>query len=180
MRFSVAESSQVVIGNLARFRNCSFSVSGKNSKIIIGGGKTVVANSSFCCEDDDSIIVIFTMEGGEMVSIEGKKVIIGDDCMFSAGIDVRNGDSHVILNKTGDRINESDDIQIGNHVWLTRHVSVLKGAKIADGSIVGHSSVVTGDCSRPHSIYAGIPARFIKDGIVWSCFRNKDIYETKF
>ena len=34
VRFSVAESSSVVIGNLARFRNCSFSVSGKNSKII--------------------------------------------------------------------------------------------------------------------------------------------------
>lgn len=65
-------------------------------------------------------------------------------------------------------------------MWLTRHVSVLKGAKIADGCIVGHSSVVTGDCSQPHPIYAGIPARFIKDGIVWSRFRNKDIYETKF
>lgn len=72
VRFSVAESSQVVIGNLARFRNCSFSVSGKNSRIVIGGGKTVVANSSFCCEDDDSIIVIgndFTMEGGEIASV---------------------------------------------------------------------------------------------------------------
>ena len=48
VRFSVSESSRVVIGNLARLRNCSFSISGRNSKIIIGGGRTVVANSSFC------------------------------------------------------------------------------------------------------------------------------------
>ena len=39
VRFSVAESSQVVIGNLARLRNCSFSISGKNSRIVIGGAK---------------------------------------------------------------------------------------------------------------------------------------------
>lgn len=174
--FSIAEGSQVVIGNLARLHNCSFCISGRNSKIVIGGGKTVISNTSFCCEDDESVIVIgedFTMEGGEIAAIEGCRVEMGNDCMLSAGIDIRNGDSHVMLDaESGKRLNESCDIHIGNHVWLTRRVSVLKGARIADGCIIGHSSVVTGDCSEPQSVYAGIPARFVKNGISWSRFRN--------
>ena len=93
--------------------------------------------------------------------------------MFSAGIDIRNGDSHVLLSKaTGQRINESHDISIGDHVWLTRNVSVLKGALIAEGCVIGHSSVVTGRCSTSYSVYAGTPARYIKEGIVWGRFRN--------
>lgn len=74
----------------------------------------MISNTSFCCEDDGSTIIIgndFTMEGGEIAAIEGCKVEIGADCMFSAGIDIRNGDSHVLLSKaTGQRINESHDI----------------------------------------------------------------------
>ena len=136
----------------------------------------MISNTSFCCEDDDSVIVIgedFTMEGGEIAAIEGCRVDVGNDCMFSAGIDIRNGDSHVMQNAdTGMRLNDSRDIHVGNHVWLTRRVSVLKGARIADGCIIGHSSVVTGNCSKPQSVYAGIPARFIKNGICWSRFRN--------
>lgn len=174
--FSIAEGSEVEIGNLARLRNCSFRISGRNCRIVIGGGKTVISNTSFCCEDDGSTIVIgtnFTMEGGEIAAIEGCKVEIGNDCMFSAGIDIRNGDSHVMLSvENGKRLNESRNIHIGNHVWLTRRVSVLKGANIADGSIVGHSSVVTGKCPVAQSVYAGIPARLVKSGISWSRFRN--------
>ena len=39
VRFSIAVGSSVEIGNLARLHNCSFSISGKNSRIIIGGGE---------------------------------------------------------------------------------------------------------------------------------------------
>ena len=38
VRFSIAVGSSVEIGNLARLHNCRFSISGKNSRIIIGGG----------------------------------------------------------------------------------------------------------------------------------------------
>lgn len=174
--FNISTGGSVQIGNLARLRNCSFSISGKNCKISIGGGRTVISNVSFCCEDNDSSIIIgndFTMEGGEIAAIEGCRVVIGHDCMFSAGIDIRNGDSHAVLDTTtGERMNSSRDIKIGNHVWLARHVSVLKGTAIADHSIVGHSAVVTGKCNEPYSAYAGIPARKVKSGIDWNRFRN--------
>lgn len=136
----------------------------------------MLSNVSFCCEDDDSAIYIgedFTMEGGEIAAIEGCRVNIGRDCMFSAGIDIRNGDSHVLLStETGERTNPSRDITIGNHVWLTRNVSVLKGSQIADNSIIGTRSVVTGRCNTPNAIYAGCPARLIKKRFDWNRFRK--------
>lgn len=175
-RFSICPTSSVTIGALARVRNCSFSISGKNCQIVIGGGKTVIANVSFCSEGDNSTIYIgedFTMEGGEIAAIEGCSVKIGRDCMFSAGIDIRNGDSHVLLSQaTGERTNPSRDIEIGNHVWITRNVSVLKGAVIAENCTIGTRSVVTGRCTTPNAIYAGCPAKLIKEGFNWNRFRN--------
>lgn len=38
-RFSICPTSSVTIGALARLRNCSFSISGKNCQIVIGGVK---------------------------------------------------------------------------------------------------------------------------------------------
>ena len=40
--FSIADGSGVEIGNLARLRNCSFHVSGRNSKIVIGGDCPII------------------------------------------------------------------------------------------------------------------------------------------
>ena len=69
---------------------------------------------------------------------------IGGGCMFSDGMGVRNSDSHGIYDmKTKRRINFSENIEIGNHVWLGMGVSVLPGVTIADGCIVGMKSVVT-------------------------------------
>ena len=152
-------------------KNCNISISGKNSVIIIRGNGTFIANCSLCCEDDNSRIIIdehTTMLGGEVASTEGCSVKIGKDCMFSANIDIRNGDSHTIYSTIdGNRINKARDIVIGDHVWLTRNVSVLKGAEIATNCVVGHSSVVSGICDSENSIYVGIPARKVKGNINW-------------
>lgn len=169
--FHTDNSSTIYLGKGCRLRWCNFYITGKNCKIIFRGGMTIVSKTSFCCVDDNSTIIIgkdFTMEGGEIASTEGNSITIGDDCMFSAGIDIRNGDSHKIFNKeNGERVNHGNNINIGNHVWLARKVSVLKGAKIADGSIVGNSSVITGECMEENSVYAGIPAKYKKSGVIW-------------
>ena len=78
----------------------------------------------------------------------------------------------MLVSKTLDTIGEI--MILRNYLWLTRNVSVLKGALIAEGSVIGHSSVVTGRCSTSYSVYAGSPARYIKEGIVWSRFRSSE------
>ena len=51
---------------------------------------------------------------------------------------------------------------IGNGVWLGLGVMVLPGVTVGDGCVIAAGSVVTKDCA-PNGLYAGSPARRIKD-----------------
>ena len=159
------------VGEKGRLRNCVIYISGNNNVLRIGGGHTIIANTTFWLQGDNCVIDIgddFTMEGGGISVTENGKIFIGRDCMFSFGIDIRNGDSHSILNQQGNRINYAKDIVIKDHVWLCANVTVLKGIYIESHSIIGTRSVVTKSCPNSHSTYAGIPACFIRSGIDWN------------
>ena len=47
-------------------------------------------------------------------------------------------------------------------VRVTYHATVMSGVRLAEGTMLGAFAVATKD-TEPHSIYAGIPARKIKD-----------------
>lgn len=162
---------KVSIGSGSRISNCIFFCKGDNISITITGEKTRIENTFFYCEDNNSSIFIgryLTMEGGHVASTEGEKITIGEDCMFSNDIEIRNGDSHTILNKdTEERINHAKSVKIGNHVWLCAHSRVLKGSQIPNNCIIGNSTIISGRLQDEYSIYTGIPAKKIKEGIVW-------------
>jgi len=149
--------------------NCSITILGNDCCIEIGR-HCILSNTEFWIEDDGGIIKVgshTTAEGGHLAATEGRAILIGDDCMFSHGIEVRNGDSHAIEDAaSGMRINEAMDVVIGNHVWLGANSTVLKGTKIDDGSIIATGSVVTQNIES-HSIAAGVPARIVKHAIRW-------------
>lgn len=164
------KNNQVIIGRKARLNYCTISIVGNNCSLVIGGS-SIITNTSFWCEDDNCRITIgtdFTMEGGHIASTEGEQITIGNDCMFSNDIEIRNGDSHSILKAgTEERINWARPVNIGDHVWLTAHVRVLKGSTIPSHSIVANSSVVTHKLEMPYSIYGGNPVKLLKTGIDW-------------
>lgn len=99
--------------------------------------------------------------------IEGKKVHIGERCLFSDTITFRTGDSHSILDSDGKRINKAKDITIGDHVWIGQQVIVLKGSTVGADSIVGTGSLLTGKTYDSNSIIAGIPAKIVKQHVSW-------------
>lgn len=102
-----------------------------------------------------------------MACIEGKKVHIGERCLFSDTITFRTGDSHSILDSDGKRINKAKDITIGDHVWIGQQVIVLKGSAVGADSIVGTGSLLTGKTYDSNSIIAGIPAKIVKQHVSW-------------
>lgn len=103
-----------------------------------------------------------------LFSLEGKKILIKDNCMFSSRVFIRNSDEHSIIDiNNNERINPAKDVIIGKDVWLGESVSINKGAIIADGIIVGSNSVVTKNLLRERSIYAGNPVRLIREGVIW-------------
>lgn len=165
----------IEFGPKARLFNCSITIIGDNVKLLVGGGSTIISNVHFWLQDDNSTIVIgedFTMEGGHIAATEGESITIGNDCMFSEDVEIRNGDSHSIIDVvSGKRLNKAQSVIIKEHVWLTAHVRVLKGAVVPSNSIVGNSSVVTSKFEKENALYSGVPCRFLKEGINWDRYK---------
>ena len=95
-------------------------------------------------------------------------VKIGDNCMMGPNVEISASDAHCIYQTTdGKVINRGKDVIIGNHCWFTSNVSVFKGVTIADNCIFGAGANVLHDCLTPNSIYAGSPAKLIKENVNW-------------
>lgn len=86
-------------------------------------------------------------------------IIIGDDCMFSYDIVIRNPDAHPVFDvESGEQVNEpSGIVHVEPHVWVGEQVSILKSVTVGACSILSLGCVVTKDVPR-FSIARGIPA----------------------
>ena len=117
-----------------------------------------------------------------LIASEGKNIIIGDDGLFSFGIWVRTADPHLVYDvNTKERINYSQSVLIGDHVWLGQQSLILKGTQIGSGSVLGGGTIVAGKHLLSNAAYGGNPARLIKGGIFFSgeCVHGWTPEETK-
>ena len=64
-------------------------------------------------------------------------------------------------------MNYDKGIEIGNHCWVVNNSQIFKGVKIADNCVIGSNSLVLKNCDEPNCIYAGMPARKVKENITW-------------
>jgi maltose O-acetyltransferase len=53
-------------------------------------------------------------------------------------------------------------ITVGDGVWLGAGATIMGGVQIAEGCVIGAGAVVTSD-TRPHALYAGVPAVWKRD-----------------
>lgn len=105
------------------------------------------------------------------VAENGRKLIIGKDCMVSSNVRIATTDSHSIIDlSSNQRTNKVADVVIGNHVWIAYNVSVNKGCYIDDNCVVAGNSVVTKNVPS-YTIAAGIPATIVKEGVTWNRIR---------
>jgi len=99
---------------------------------------------------------------------ERSYVFIGDDAMFSQSVVIRTADPHLIFDcESGQRINPTKPVIIGDHVWLGQEVNVLKGVTIGSGSILAAGAMITKTLPS-NAVAGGNPARVIKTGVFWS------------
>ena len=102
-----------------------------------------------------------------MSAVERTEIVVGDDVMFASENQVRTDDGHPIFDgRTGKRVNVSKTIRIGNHVWLARMSTVLGGAEIGDGSVIGYGTIVTKRIPN-NCVAAGVPARVVRRDAAW-------------
>lgn len=163
-------NNRIEIDRNCSLENTSISIIGDNNYIYIGSNVRFMGPCTVLMENN-SILKIGnkTRIRGVSFVIKGGCVEIGEDCMTSYGILIRNHDSHKIYktNNLDSQINPPKDITIGNHVWLCQNVTILKNVILGDNSIVGYGAIVTKGCSS-NSIIAGNPATIVKQDITWS------------
>ena len=95
-------------------------------------------------------------------------VIISDNVLIASNVAFVGGDHrfdvHNELIKDSGRGNFKK-ITISDDVWIGHGSILLKGVNVGEGSIIGAGSVVTKDV-EPYSVYAGNPAKKIKNRFI--------------
>lgn len=166
----IGNGNNIYIAN-GKLDKLSIFIQGNNNIIKIRE-KTRIKNLELWIEDDNCEIIIDSLtsiESAHIAAVENNsKVYIGRDCMISSNVRIVTTDSHSIIDlKSNLRINYAKDVYIGNHVWLGANVSILKGSKILENSVVGINSIVNKYFDTPNVVIAGQPARVVKKNINW-------------
>jgi len=167
-------NSDITISGCCYLENVLIEVKGNGNSLFIGDN-VVIRNSIIRLQDFESKMVIgkgSTIMGATLQVVEdGRMLTIGEDCMFSSGIEIRTSDGHSIFDSDGYRANPAKDVWVGKHVWLNKGVCVMKGTKIGDGSVIGFNSIVTKNIPA-NVVAAGSPCKVIKENMHWKRERN--------
>jgi acetyltransferase-like isoleucine patch superfamily enzyme len=118
---------------------------------------------------------------GLRVTGEGRLIIsdgcfVNHDCLIDAAADVTLGRNVALANRVAllTSGHDMDDprsragtrtlrpIVVGDGAWLGAGVTVLGGVTVGEGAVVAAGSVVRADVP-PHTLWAGVPARFVRD-----------------
>lgn len=162
--------NRVVIEDFTRLTDVNMYIYGDNNTVHIGPWG-YVAKTNFCTENGGNTISIgehaLIIGPNELAAIEGTSITMGKDAMISSEVHFRTGDSHSVLDLEGRRINGSQDIALGDHVWIGTRATCLKGTAIADNCIVGACALVSGVFAEPNCVLAGVPAKVVKRGVNW-------------
>jgi acetyltransferase-like isoleucine patch superfamily enzyme len=92
-----------------------------------------------------------------------KSIIVGHDCIIAWGCSISDSNWHELSGSQ-----KCSPVVIGNHVWIGHDVTVLPGADLGNGCVIGAKSLVLGRKYQPLSLLAGNPARVIRENVTWS------------
>lgn len=163
-------NNEIIVSDFARLVDCKIIIEGNNNKVYLGE-EVKLYGADIKLFGDNNVFHMgqSTSTNGsvEFNVLDGCRMKIGEDCMFSRNINLWTGDFHSILNVAGERINQSKDVIIGNRVWVGTESNILKGTHIGDDSVIGAGSIVSKKFDNTHAVIAGNPAKVMKKDISW-------------
>lgn len=121
----------------------------------------------FVLQNENALIHIGEHCGLSGVTIMcAKRVVLGRNVALGANVIIYDNDMHAINPFLRQYDNDNNivaqEVIIDDYVWVGANSIILKGVHIGRGAVIGAGSVVTKDVP-PLTIYAGNPARYIKD-----------------
>jgi maltose O-acetyltransferase len=88
-----------------------------------------------------------------------KHISIGSDCLIGPYVNILDNQYHSLLDRTASP--PSQQVIIGNNVWIGTRAIILPGVTIGDHAVIGAGAVVTRDVPA-RSVAAGNPARVLR------------------
>lgn len=164
------KNNEIVFGEKCYLTNFRISITGNNCKVVLGDA-VCVHDCGICIENNGGTVYIgektLICGPAHFSCMEGTDIHVGKECLFSSETHLRTGDSHSVLDMEGNRINPSKSIIIGDRVWLGVRAMCMKGARVANDSIVSAGAVVTKEFEKTNVAIAGVPAKIVKENIKW-------------
>jgi acetyltransferase-like isoleucine patch superfamily enzyme len=138
------------------------------------GGSLVLERDNFTLCEGSSVLV----RKNAKILLKGKGFInsnsvidcyshieIGHGTIISTNCNISDSDSHMVILKGIKKVN-TKAIVIGDHVWIGKNVTILKGVKIGNNAIIAAGSIVTKDVPN-NTLFGGNPAVIIREGVDW-------------
>lgn len=166
------------LGMLCFGRNVAGTIDGKfnrsiwevRGKLVINGKTNLGRGSKISIADNAKLTLgaDFAITGNTSI-ICSKNITFGYDCLLSWDILIMDTDFHSVLDRTGNKINPSLPINIGNHVWIGCRSTILKGISIPNDCVIAASSVLTKSFHNDGIIIGGSGSqqRILKENITW-------------
>lgn len=137
-------------GELYSYGNTSIM---KGAILVINNGKLSIG----CVTDINTNTEIFCSE----------KISIGNRCLISRGVVIRDTDAHKYGYGEKDPYYKTSEVEIGDDVWMGQNSMIMPGVKVGNGSVVAAGAVVTKNVPKK-CLVAGVPASIKKRKIKWS------------
>lgn len=91
-----------------------------------------------------------------------ERIEIGADSIIAWDVFISDSDWHALDGEV-----RRSPVRIGEHVWIAHGCSILRGAVIPDGSVVGAKSLVCKAFEGEKLLIKGIPAAVARVGVEW-------------
>lgn len=186
------EDDNIFIGEPPALRSSKITFNGKNNLLYCESGVSL-ASCNITFKGDNGLLMLGRDKHGYIMDLSinnnctavfGRDVyfngtlhailseectlIVGSTCLLSFGIWIRTADPHLIYDtNTHQRLNYSKNIILGDHVWIGQNAFVLKGTTVGSGSIVGAMSVLSGKTVPSNTVWAGNPAKCVRENVFW-------------
>ena len=174
--------------NIEIYEPCKFI----KSKIIVHNNCKIEIKSDSICQNMSAILTnnskLFIGEKFDTRKIDisflfstNQTITIGDDCLIAKDATIKVSDNHTIFEKDNPQnvLNPNQNISIGNHVWIADNVTILKGSRIPNNTIVGAKSLVNKPFEQEYTLISGSPAKIKKENINWDA-KSPDKYMEQF
>ncbi|HSV40644.1 MAG TPA: acyltransferase [Nocardioidaceae bacterium] len=92
----------------------------------------------------------------------GGRIVIGEHCHLGPQVTILTASHELDTRGGASKDSFFTTTTIGDKVWLGARALVLPGAVVESGCVIAAGAVVTGRC-EPGGVYAGVPARRIRD-----------------